>query len=368
MVLAITQTKAKRRFDDAAPATFTATGSLGAPNWFIRNYLYQPTLGVPLLWEPPNQTDSPQVTVRDNDFWSWTLSSGIARDASINKFTKSGAEGMTGASGTAIGGGKCHIEGVPHDEAATVALFLQSGSPAGYDFFSATDIEHALVFGQNGAGQIYERGVLKKRHNFSWETGDRGIVEQYGDFVRYYKISDGGSMTLLRSARSLLSGDVTPGLTIFHTGGAVNEVLVWNGVEAVSEIDLYAVLSGEVQDWQNQATFDSLAEKTLAKDKREDFTYFSDEKNLMTLSLNLAWREEEEYQAFKEFFQYHDQSRPFIFVDKARNKLLPKAHPGLAPNELFALFVSSFKDNPLGAATYGVSVDIRQMIDPPNIF
>lgn len=364
MVLAISQTKIHHRFDSMLQPTFTASGVTSAALWFMRDFYHKKAS--PLVWSPPNRTGTVPISMRDVYFWDWTLSASISRNTGNNTFTKSGAEGFTGATGSAVAAAKFHVEGKPLNQSSTVCFALQTGT-AGLNFNTA-DIEHALVFGQNGIGQIYERGVGKPRHNFSWAIGDKGLVELYDGIVRYYKISVTGEMTLLRSVRSLLTGAITPSLMIFHTGGQVTDVLVWQGEEAISSINLYGVIGSELQDWQNAATFDSLAEKTLNKDKREDFTYFTEEKNLMSLSLNLGWREEEEYQAFKEFFQYHDLSKPFIFVDHARNKLLPKPHPGLAANEMFCHFASSFKDNPLGAATYGVSVDIRQMIDPPNIY
>lgn len=364
MVLAISQNKKIHRFDSNTLPTFTAGGVTSSPLWFIRDFHREQDST--LIWSPPNRTATGlEVHLRDIYYWNWTLSSGISKDPGSNTFTKSGADGFTGALGTPVGVTKIYVQGRPADVSSTICFSLQSGT-AGL-IFSNTDIEHALVFGQNGIGQIYEKGTGKAQANFRWEAGDRGLVELYDGVVRYYKISSSGEIILLRSVRSLLTGSITPGLTIYHNGGSVENVFVWQGEQAQATLDLYGVLDGEIQDWQNQATFESLSEKTMTKDKREDFTYFTDEKNLMTLSLNLSWREEEEYQAFKEFFQYHDYSRPFIFVDKARNKLLPRAHPGLADNEMFAQFVSSFKDNPLGAATYGVTVEIRQMIDPPNI-
>lgn len=367
MVLAIAQNKLKHRFDSSTAPTFTATGVIGAPVFFLRDFLHKQIN--PLVWTPPNRTATVPVSFRDADFWNWTLSTGINRNLGTNTFTNGkGSDAWIGAVGSAMVAGKFHLEGKPHDLTATICLGLQSGGTAGLIFDGNTDIEHALVFGQNGIGLIYERGVGKPNHTFRWIVGDRGLVEVYDGIVRYYKISATGEMTLLRSTRSLLSGAITPTLTIYHNGGQIENVRVWYGLEAKSQIEIFGVIGSELQDWQNAATYDSLAEKTTNKDKTADYTYFTDERNLMTLSLNLAWREEEEYQAFKEFHQYHDLSRPFIFKDEARHKLLLKPHPGLADNEMFCRFVSGFKDNPLGAALYGVSVDIQQAIDPPVLF
>ena len=199
-------------------------------------------------------------------------------------------------------------------------------------------------------GVIRERGVDKAY--FTWEIGDTGLVELFDGIVRYYQIKADGTKILLRSKRSLLSYPVMPTVMLYPTGAVANNVRIWNGIGASTSIDLFSVLD-DFQDWQNPGSFESLAEKTMNKNKTEDFTYFTDLKNVMTQSLNISWDGKEKYEAFLEFWKWHDLSREFIFKDNARH------------TEYFAKFVSAFKDNPLGGDIFGMSADIRQMINPP---
>lgn len=351
MVMTISANKIRHRADSPDAPVFTGSGWTTIPKWFIRNHFYALSAS-PFTWLPPNRTDTARVALRDLGYWNWTLSPGIALDGANNIFTKSGAAGFGGALGGLAAAGNCSVEGTMPNLTSTNTLCLQSGTGS-FNFLDTT-IEHALVFGQGGSGQIYELGVLKEKHSFNWSAGDKGLVELHGNLVRYYKISAAGEMVLLRSTRSKLSAPVAPALGIYHTGGTITEVLVWFGGEAAVEIQIYGVLK-DFQDWQNKAQLDSLAEKTVNKDKSEDFTYFSEQKHLQSLSLNIGWDEGEKYRAFLEFFKWHDVSREFIFVDTARNR------------EFFARFASGFSDSPLGADTFGMAADVREMVGAPSL-
>ncbi len=350
----IYSSKTQHRFDNTDKPVFTIAEQGSYPKLFVRDYFYREMATSDYTWNPPNRTDySVPVEVRDCFLSSWSVSSGVSN--SSNNFTKNATEGFSGATADSIGSGNCSIEGKPGWIYGSTAFALQSGTSS-YDYYNSSgDIEHALIFNQSpdgitGVGFIRERGIEKKR--FKWVIGDSGLIELKDGIIRYYQIKSDGAMILLRSKRSLLSYPVTPTVVLYHVGAIAQTVRIWAGSGAATVLDLFGVLS-DFQDWQNQAGWESLAEKTMNKDKTEDFTYFTDLKNLMTLSLNINWDEGEKYRDFLEFFRWHDLSREFIFSDAARNI------------EFFAKFVSSFKDNPLGADIYGMSVDIRQILNPP---
>lgn len=353
MVMTIQLDKRRHRFDSDSKPVITGAGWTDTPMIFIRNHLYYRNIGLPFEWNAPNKTDLAEVYLRDISFWAWTTSAGINHDNSINQFSKNSNESFSGAHGTTINAGNLWIEGKPLDASGTQMIALQSGATS-FNFSAAGEIEHALVFGENGIGQIYELGSLKEKNNFVWSLGDRAIVELYGNIVRYYKISPLGFPTLLRSTRSKLSYPITPTIMIYAKGGVMSEVAVWFGNEAKTTVQTYGVLE-DFQNWQNKATWESLAEKTINKDKSENFTYFSEQKNLKSLSLEIDWDEGEDYREYLEFFKWHDMAREFIFVDAARS------------NEFFAKFTSGFGDDPLGADTFGMAASIREMVNPPSI-
>lgn len=347
--------KKQHRFDNPAKPLIQTADEGDYAKLFIRDYLYtEMPKSHNFLWSPPNRTDSGlKIEIRDLILSAWTISTGVTN--TTNNFVKTAAEGFSGAYAANIAAGNCSIEGKPTNIFCNTVFALQSGTFS-FDYFNPSgDVEHALVFNQTsdavrGLGRIIERGVIKKV--FLWDVGDCGLVELIDDVVRYYQIKASGEKILLRAKRSLLEYPVTPTLVLYHVGAGANDVRIWDGSGAETEIDLIGVLE-DFQDWENQGQIESLADKTMTKDKIEDFTYFSDLKNLLSLSLSIRWDEKENYDKFLQFYQWHDLSRPFIFKDAARKK------------EFFARFVSSFKDNPLGGDIFGMAVDIRQEIEPP---
>lgn len=348
----IYNSKFQHRYDSPTKPVFTILEVGTYPKLFIRDYLYKEVTAPTYEWTPPNRTDYPlTVEVRDLFPSAWTLSAGVSN--SSNNFTKTANEGYSGAYASTIAAGNCSIEGKPGYLYGNTVFALQSGS---FTFdYNGGDVEHALVFNTavgagKGVGFIRERSELKLW--FEWEVGDTGLVELYNGIVRYYQIKADGRKILLRSKRSLLSYPITPTVVLYQVGAVANSVRIWNGSGASTEISLLGVLE-DFQDWENSAGWESLADKTMNKDKTEDFTYFSDLKNLMTLSLNIRWDEIEKYEAFRDFWKWHDLDREFIFKDAARH------------TEYFARFVSAFKDNPLGGDTFGMSAEIRQVINPP---
>lgn len=346
--------KSQHRFDSAVKPYFSVLFAGTYPKIFIRDYVYDEVVGAQYNWNPPNRTDYPLIVeARDMFLSNWTLSDGVVNAA--NNFTKNANEGFSGAYADPIAAGNCSIEGKPGYIGGNTVFALQSGAFT-FDYYNG-DVEHALVFNQAGAngkgiGFIKERGEFKKW--FEWAVGDTGLVELYNGIVRYYHIKADKTKILLRSKRSLLSYPITPTVILYHVNAAANAVRIWNGSGATTSIDLFGVLD-DFQDWENQGSWESLAEKTMNKDKTEDFTYFSALKNVMTQSLNIRWDEGERYKEFLEFWKWHDLDREFIFKDNARGV------------EYFAKFVSAFKDNPLGADIFGMSVDIRQAINPPLV-
>lgn len=344
--------KSAHRCDSTSPI-YTAIGIDNIGKIKLGSQQYLSILNsVPTAWTVPNRTQLTDVCLKNVKRPTWVRDSGINLTGS-NDLSKSGADGFTGAY-VDIDEINCGIEAKTTSAASnhSLALSLQSGTP-NQDFFGSTDSEHALVFGGSGLGAIYEKGVAKL--SFTFISGDSGLIEKRGGIVRYYKVSASGSLTLLRSTRSTLNdGDIKAAVMLYYTGNSADNIYIWSGEEVAQKFQIWAVLQ-DFQDWQNQSSIDSLGEKSVTKDRRELVTYFTDQTSLRTVSVNLGWRKLTEYQEFQEFWKWHDLSEPFIFVDVARQ------------TEYFAKFVSSFKDNPLPGAIYGIQTDVRELIDPPSL-
>lgn len=327
--------------------SFTATGQNGLAKWYIKDNIYLPVSGV-FDWTPPNRTQFLDIAVRDLGLSSFSSHGNITN--SLNNFTKSGQPEFDGVSATAIASGNCAIEGKPN--IGDSALTLQSQN-SNYAVRGNTLVNHALQFFSDETGAIIENGVDKEY--FSYVLGDSGLVELVNGIVRYWLISPSGEMKLLRSTRSTLTYPLYPSVVLYGTGAQMNLVKIWSGVEGSLQFQSFGILKN-FQDWQNPAQYESLAEKTMSKDKVEKFTYFTSEKNIKTVSVNLEWRDEDEYFNFLEFFRYHDLSREFIFADYARKKF------GEPPQMSFMRFTGALKDNPIGTGLFGISVDIRDVL------
>lgn len=368
MAVALFISKLQHRFDSPTKPLVTSSGVTGIGQILVLPQLAYHSINQTVEWAPLNQTWE-NLNVRLLDFLaqSWTPTAGVTVIGGTTGFLKTGADGFSGAYATGVVG-DVGIQGRPQNVFYTTGISLQSGT-IGYNFLNPGDtMEHTMVFGQGGILSCWENGAGVA--TFQWTLGDRGMILKEGDVVKYYVIHADKTIDLIRSTRSKLAVGVptVPVSLLYHNGAQIDNVfsyLTGYSTSTSQLVSYYGVLDGTYQDWNNPMQMESLAEKTITKDKVEDFTYTSPKKNIQTVSLSLEWREESQYQAFKEFFEHHDFDRPFIFVDKARNKLRRVSSYPLAPNEMFVRFVSAWKDNPLGAGLYGVTVDIREEVDPP---
>lgn len=373
MAIAVTTSKAVHRGDNVTVPVLTVTGASASPaNRLIANkqsYTSFSSGDSPISFTPLNRTELLNTVVRKlvkstSTLTSIVLDAGIAYTNRASKAALTG-DGWHGAVFANAASSPVGIELKPTGATSlsTYAISLQNDGTPSFNFLGV-DVPYALVFGQNGAGSIWEGAVVKLQ--FPWLAGDTGYIELRSGIVRYWLIR-AGVPRLLRTVRTTLAYPVAPVFTLYHQAGTA-DVTLFLGDEASVAIQVYGIMDWNLQDLQNPQTLESLGERTVTKDKKEDFTYYTDETNLVALSLSLAWRFKAEYQAFREFVQYHDRVYPFIFVDKAREKLmLDYPSFGCAANEMFAKFTSDFKDNPIGADLYGASVDLRQLIDPPQL-
>lgn len=373
MPLTIVPSKPVHRFDTAGGVNFTIGGYASDTLYrLVANdqlYLNVDSGDSPVNVEFLNRTELLDVAIREMDISTATLTS-IIRDAGVpetNRYSKSGGtgDGWHGAQFTTVASGTCGIELTPTGATSlsTYAAYLQSSSSPSLSFLDAT-VEYALVFGQNGIGQIYESGVSKVR--FEWQEDDRGYIELRDGVIRYWQIRSDTDVRLLRTTRCSIAYPIQPTFLLYHETGTADAVLFLDESKSTS-VQVYGVLNSFFQDLQNAQQLESTSERVRNKGRQEEFTYFTDEKNLISLNISLEWRHEEEYQEFREFFQYHDVSREFIFVDKARPKLMLQPSPSLADNEMFARFGSEWRDSPIGASLYGAAVEIRQIVNPPTI-
>lgn len=357
MSLLISANKNIHRFDDTVLPQFSQTGITGQTRWYVKNRVY--SSDNPFIFNIKNQTDLIDIELRDALSDTWSLGSGITKNSN-NTFVNSNATGYNGAHSSVINSGNCSIEMQANASSGTIWVSLQSDENKSFGFYFTPEMEYVLVFGQGQTIGIYEKGEPKQlRIKATWSNQDKGMVECVNGIIRYWLIKAvTNEMVLLRSTRLSVSYPLVATIGLYFQNASVDKVFVWRGSEVKTQLSSYAVLSSDYQDWQNEGLYESLAEKTMNKDKKETCTYYTDEKQVMTLSLNLEWRFEDEYLAFLEFFKYHDLDKEFIFKDSARRYGQPK--------EMFAKFISAFKDKPLGGSLFGIQTDIRQEINQKN--
>lgn len=367
MPVTLSVSKAQHRFDTATKPILAVTGLTGAGRLLLAEqeatFISNGPPGI--TWSPLNRTyENAPIKLYETFGTTWTMTSGVS-SFPLGMQKTSGGLGYSGGYVDATFSGTFGVEGRSASAAFLTGISLQCGT---VNFnWADPSVEHALIFGNGGIGEIWELGVRKL--SFRHVVGDSALLVRENGIVRYYHFRDSdGLITLLRSTRSKLATDAYPVTHLYHEGAVIDGLAINVGTVANASTSLYGVLTSDFQDWENAGSIESLAEKTMNKDKGEDFTYFTEEKNLITLSLNLGWRDEEEYQAFREFYQWHDLNRPFIFVDSARARLKLNQGFSLKENEMFARFVSAWKDSPLGGYLYGVTVDIREVVAPPVLF
>lgn len=369
----ISVSKPAHRYDSLTKPVITPSGFTSGSSRVIAGNQFSSLIanGVGVQWNPKNRSmngdDSAVIQGLEMSVPSWNVTGDVAFQAGTNGLLKTGTDSFGSGAYVNDVTGDFGIEGSPTTNTLrTQTLSLQSGA-AVYDFITDPNAEHCMTFGQYNTGSLWELSVYKGQ--FTYATGDYGIITREGDVVRYYIVRAGtGEAELIRSTRSKLAASAKAVVMLYHNGSRMDQVRVWTGAQYKMNYEIFGVLNSDFQDWQNPAQLESLAEKTMNKDKREDFTFYTEQMNLMTLSLALDWRTEDKYQEFKEFFQWHDLSKTFIFKDLARTKLLMKPTFPLADNEMFCKFISAFKDNPMGAGLYGASVDIRQAITPTTVY
>ena len=367
MAFSVTTSKTDHRADNATLPVLTPVDHAAKARWYIPDLVYKAVSGA-LSLSPRNRTEAILARVRNMTTATYTEYFGATRnltDTSEGNFDKSGT-GYAGAIHTGVASGDTSIEGIPSTISGSFGLYLQSGTVTLEPDNGDLRAEHALVLRAGGDGQIWEHGVLKQ--TFKWIAGDKGLVEKIGTVVKYWIIHSDFTMVLIRVSRSLLDYPIYPTVMIYNDATSMNGVLHWTGAEVSVNVNNWAVLPGSYQDLQNPMAIESLADTVMTKDRKEDHTFFADERELRTLSIGLEWRFKEDYEALVDFFRWHNVTKPFIFVDKSRPKMNPHGPLSqLAANEMWSRFVrdNGLKDNYQGAELYGMSVDIRQEIDPP---
>lgn len=372
MAVGISVNKTYHRFDTVLPPQFTITGTAATPsNRLIADIqLYKDFSAAesPFLWSPLNRTNDMPFTIRQMNKSTLTLTN-INRDAGIvytNRLYKQAGngDGFDGGVFANVVSGTVGIEIKPiNSNSGTYAVSLQSGVVT--QDFQGPNIEHCLILGGSNVGSISEYGVVMDPQ-FAYADGDRFYLEHRNGIVRYWQIKSDTNVILLRTTRSKLEYPIKPCVLLYHeTCNAL--VTLFLGDEASINLKVIGVLNWDLQDLQNSQTLEPTAEHTVTKDKQEEFTYFSKSKSLVTQTLSLEWRNEALYQEFRDFFQWHGVSREFIFIDKARSRLLLNPIFGLAANEMLAKFTGAWSDNPIGAFLYGMKVDLRQTVDSSGI-
>lgn len=196
------------------------------------------------------------------------------------------------------------------------AISLQSGTVS-HQHYTSNTIEHALIFGLYGQGQIRELGVIPPVNGyFKWEAGDIGLIELIDGVVRYYLIKPDGTMLLLRTTRSKLASDVYGEMALYGASTILLDVLVWSNVYASTSFEMIGVLEG-FQDWFNDFSHSSTAEAIQMADNNPQFQFPNHKKRLRSLNASLNMRVKADRDKYLNFFNWHGVEEEFIFIDNA---------------------------------------------------
>lgn len=351
MVLSISIDQSQFRLDSERPP-YATLGGLVAPSFIkIADWSYKPVDHSLVLLEPPNRSRAVlPVSVRNLDD---TVAGSWGNDADISEidnspagtgksFLRTANEGFDGAWNPVELDGQTVVS----IQAKITSIYLSTGISFQSNIVSHnyldTSIEHAMLLGYAGQGQIRELGQVPIVNGyFQYEVGDTAMIELTGGYaagvIRYFLIKADGTMQLIRTTRSRLTNHPIAELLLYFTNSRLNNVLYCNDQEATTNFETIAILEN-FQDWFNDFFVASTADVIQMADNNPQFTFPNHKQRLRTLTANLNMRQKADRDDFLAFFNYHGIEIPFIFIDNAHKD------PNGNPTEFWARFSSAFGD------------------------
>jgi hypothetical protein len=313
MPLGLATSKTRFRYDSPIKPEITPSGITNIGKLRVGFDLYETvTNAVAYEYDPPNQTDTKTIELRNVLRPAWDLGANVSLVSSDPK--KSTANSNSGASFSALDP-NCSIEGKIADTGLICGVSLQTGTVS-YDKASA-DVEHALMSEGNGYVAVYELGVRLDYTLTRCQTNDIILIDKQDTVVRYLLVR-GGAITILRQTRSKLTdGDIKGVLILYSIDAQLTEAYVYENEKTSLTLETFGVLEN-FQDWFNDFSTQSTAETLLAQDNTPHFTFPNGKKRIRVLNATRNVVSKTDARTFQEFFDHHGIEKDFIFVDQAK--------------------------------------------------
>ncbi len=315
MSLALSTTKTRFRYDSPVTPIITPTGITDVGKLKINQDFYDTvTNSADYNYHPLNQTDYKIIELRNVLRPSWSLGTNVSIVSSDPK--KSTTNSNSGASISALET-NCSIEGKATATNLLSGVSLQSGTVS-FDKDSS-DIEHALIFQENGVIAVYEAGNRIDYTQRNYQVNDIGLIDKQGSIIRYFLVRN-GVIQLLRATRSKLDDDDIKGVIIlYHIDAQLSEAYIYVDEKTSLTIETIGVLEN-FQDWFNDWSLTSTAESLVAQDGNISSTFSNGKKRIRSLSATRNVINKTDAEVFRQFFEYHGNEKDFIFIDKAKDE------------------------------------------------
>lgn len=329
---------------DSSGNPFAETG-FDSTNAFVKlnDWLYTPATqgGMTFLSIANKSQKVCNLAIRPVDNFTWVS------DANVTVVNDSG----TGATITMTGAGPlgtyvdtelstdlCSLQArILNMTGPPVGISLQDVAVPTHDYNSIL-IPHAIRLNQEGQGQILEFGLpVGTNGYFKYSILDSVMIELTSGVVRYYLITPGGEMTLLRTTRSKLTGAPKAEVMVNEGFGSFTDVWILNAPEVSITFESIGVLQN-FQDWNNEYFISSTAETIMMANNEPQFTFPNTKTRLRSLNANLAMRDKTFRLEYEAFFHWHGVEKEFLFIDNAKTDILDN------PVEWWARFASPFGD------------------------
>lgn len=319
--------------------------------------------GSPFTFKPLNRSDAAPVceihdTIAEPE--NWTAHADIAVNIDPTGFAQTGASGWKGAYWpTAITADRCTVEAANPSTSHSIGVSLQAVTTPTHDYTNSA-VKHAMILGQSGIGSIYEAGATVK--NFRWKANDKALLELDNGIIRYFLVRD-NKLILLRTTRSQISGDPKPEIMLYHTNAQADYIAFWANDEVgtghISTFEMIGVASFDVnemkwQRWGDQRALVSNGQVLQMADNDYEITFPNPKKTLRRFAVKPRANTQAEMLALQEFFEWHNNDRPFLFIDRMHKDDLGNYQ------EIFCKIAGEMADSTLSACLFDYGVQLTE--------
>ncbi len=202
--------------------------------------------------------------------------------------------------------------------------------------YTSDQVPHCILFGLNGIAEIRELGV--PLIGFNYLATDMGVIELTDGYTKYYLRHADGSMDLIMSSPTLITGDPLAEAMAYSDNAVIQSLSVNQSTDDVTNEHPYlatgimmpSIIQGTLstigvlysfQDWRNDFATQSTAEPLQMADNNMEFTFMNIKKRLRSINPNLAMRDKTYRLAVETFFDWHGIEKDFVFVDDAKKDI-----------------------------------------------